>query len=262
MHTLFTIPELLLQITTFLPPHSLTNLHQTCHKIHTTLLTNLPAHCRPLPDHHNTHAHPPLLLLPAQIRTTAQTLHTQAILWCTSNQETDTDTDMPTDAYEHWWDHVCVHMLRILKPYIHPVLRRDLVRFCGGLEEVGRGGLGVVVRSCGWDWVGDGEGERERDNAFLTYPACAVVEVYCVEGAGWEEGYSNVLRREGWRAWERRCVRIERRGGVRMGDVCDEVRGVLRVDKMDEEGEREREREVVLEWRFSSSLRGRDGAAW
>ena len=86
-----------------------------------------------------------------------------------------------------------------------------------------------------------------EDAKYLTKPLTKSVEIYCVSGAVWDQGYKNVQWRSGSRDWQHCCVRIERERGVRMCDVLDELRGVLKADGFAPEGN---DGEVVLEWRI------------
>jgi hypothetical protein len=87
----------------------------------------------------------------------------------------------------------------------------------------------------------------------LSKPVTRKVEVYCVEGAAWDQEYVNVLQRGARKEWQQRCVKIERRNGIRLGDVVDELRGMLKPNEAVTEFGGDVQKEVLLEWRFDDA---------
>jgi hypothetical protein len=120
--------------------------------------------------------------------------------------------------------------------------------------------MGICVRtklSAGEfdEWFVEEKEEKERRGmeAYVTKPVTRSVEIYCVEGAEWDQEYGNLLRRGARREWQQRCVKIERERGIRMGDVVDELRGMLKTsDVVAGHGEDARQG-VLLEWRFEEA---------
>jgi hypothetical protein len=162
-----------------------------------------------------------------------------------------------SDDYYFWHDGAYSNLLHSLSPYLHPVLAHYATELMSGLKSLAEGEMGTVLRTkmgatvfyqlfCDDDEIAEGGSWKQE---YLTKPSSKVVEIYCPLGATWDKGYANVLGRRGGREWQQRCVRVERERGVRMGDVVDEVRGVLKAEEdMEREGS-----EVVLEWRFGAS---------
>jgi hypothetical protein len=94
---------------------------------------------------------------------------------------------------------------------------------------------------------GDQEHASELDawfNMSLMQPPVTSVEVSCMRGALWDPSSKSVLSRE---EQDRglSCIRVERKMGVRLRDVLDELRGVLLpVPDASVDGT------LLLEWRF------------
>jgi hypothetical protein len=255
MHRLFLLPELLVEIISYLPCEDLACCHLISTFFHKSLKNNLPPCKHPLPDPSTYPSDKTLLAQP--IRTLARDIKTHSSHWMTSGMLLDI-----CDDYYFWHDGAYSNLLHTLSPFLHPLLATCAVELMSGLESLVQGEMGIVVRTkmgtVGfWELFGDEEEEdysygKERDgwrDAYLTKPSCKVVEVYCPMGAVWDEGYGNVLRRQGGREWQQRCVRVERERGVRMGDIVDELKGVLKVEEsMEAEGA-----EILLEWRFGRS---------
>jgi hypothetical protein len=255
MHRLFLLPELLVEIISYLPWEDLACCHLISTFFHKSLKNNLPPCKHPLPD---TSPQPPCnTTLPQPIRTLARDIKTHSSHWMTSGMLLDI-----SDDYYFWHDGAYSNLLQTLSPFLHPLLATCAVELMSGLESLVQGEMGIVVRTkmgtAGfWELFGDEEEEdcsygKENEgwkDSYLTKPASKVVEIYCSMGAVWDKGYGNVLRRQGGREWQQRCLRVERARGVRMGDVVDELKGVLKVEEeMEAEGA-----EVVLEWRFGAS---------
>ena len=165
------------------------------------------------------------------------------------------------EDYYFWHDGAYSNLLHSLAPYLHPLLASFASELMSGLDSLVQGEMGIVLRTkmgaaefyqifCDdGDEGTEGKGRSEWRDAFLTQPISRMVEVYCPLGAVWDRGYGNLLKRNGGREWQQSCVRVERERGARMGDVVDEVRGLLKAD-----GDMEREgSELVLEWRFGTS---------
>jgi hypothetical protein len=251
MHRLLLLPELLVEIITYLPYNDLTHCHLISSFFHKTLKNNLQPFKHPLPD---PSIYPSeKTLLPQPIRTLARDIEKHSAHWMTPGILLDI-----SDDYYFWHDGAYSNLLHALSPFLHPLLASCAVEVVSGLESLVVGEMGIVLRTkmgtaAFWELFGEEEEEgKEREGwrvGYLTKPSCKVVEVYCPMGALWDEGYGNVLRRQRGREWQQRCVRVERERGVRMGDVVDELRGVLKVE-MDMEAEGQ---EVVLEWRFGAS---------
>jgi hypothetical protein len=170
------------------------------------------------------------------------------------------------DDYYSWREGTYRDMAQRLKPWLHPVLGKWAWELVEGLDELVNGNMKIGIRTkCSTEQFEElfssssssspGKGYADGgEEGFLTRPLTKVVEIYCPAGAVWDEGYANVLHRDGWKSWQQRCVRVERERGVRMGDVLDGLRGVLKIGNSrerlvsrEEEGE---EGEVLLEWRF------------
>lgn len=169
-----------------------------------------------------------------------------------------------SDDYYFWHEGAYGNLLSTLVPFLHPWLGKHVYELIGGLDEMAKGQMGICFRtkmSVGvFDelfarYENESEASRVAISAHLTKPVTRSVEVYCVEGAEWDQEYRNVLHRHGRRDWQQQCVRMERQKGVRMADLVEELRGVLETSKIGAETGEAIQGEVMLEWRFEEAAR-------
>jgi hypothetical protein len=169
-----------------------------------------------------------------------------------------------SDDYYFWHEGAYGNLVSALIPFLHPWLRKHVCELVGGLEELARGEMGICFRTAMSlgdfdEWFAGDANEMNKEmnsmSAYLTRPRTRSVEIFCVEGAAWDLEYANVLRREGRREWQQCCVRIERDRGVRMGDVVDELRGVLKPREIVGRNGEGAPGEVLLEWRFEDTAK-------
>ena len=261
MHRIFLLPELLMEIISFLPPTDLRTCASVSRHWKETLRLNLHPRNFPLPDTvcNDPSTPRPYILkkLPQSISSLAQDIVHRTTLWQNAGVVLDI-----SDDYYFWHEGAYSNLLSTLSQYLHPWLGKHVCEFVGGLEEIARGDMGICVRTkLGAEkldeWFREGEREvgRERSviDAYLSKPVTRKVEVYCVEGATWDQEYVNVLQRGARKEWQQRCVKIERRNGIRLGDVVDELRGMLKPNEVVTEFGRDVQKEVLLEWRFDDA---------
>jgi len=167
-----------------------------------------------------------------------------------------------SDDYYFWHEGAYGNILSALVPFLHPWLGKHVCELIGGLDEMARGEMGICFRTRmsieefdGWFARCESETEEGKATmgAYLTRPVTRSMEIYCVEGAEWDQEYRNVLHRHGRRDWQQRCVRVEREKGLRMGDGVEELRSVLNTSKAGADTVEAIQRDVMLEWRFGEA---------
>jgi hypothetical protein len=261
MHRIFLLPEILIQIISFLPPSDLSACASVSRHWKETLRINLHPRLLPLPGtlslHNYTTTSPQTLKkLPWPVSSVAQDILLRTTQWQNAGVLLDI-----SDDYYFWHESAYSNLLSGLRQYLHPWLGKYLCEFVGELEEITQGEMGVCIRTKSSaaefdDWFVGGERvmqEWRGLEAYLTRPAIRSVEIYCVEGAVWDQEYGNVLRRGARREWQQRCVRIERERGIRMGDVVDELRDMLKTSEVVAGLGEDARGEVLLEWRFEDA---------
>jgi hypothetical protein len=264
MHRIFLLPEILIHIVTLLPPSELPTYASVSRHWRETLRLNLPPRLLPL---HNASLPRPLPAvdsqsrdkLPQPVSTLARDILARTTQWLNPALLLDI-----SDNYYFWHEGAYGKLLSELVPFLHPWLGKRVSEVIGGLEEMAKGEMGICFRmamSVGEfdeQFAGDEDGvEKDKSSmsAYLTRPVTRSVEIYCVEGAVWDQEYKNVLHRQGRREWQQRCVRVERGRGVTMEDVVEELSGVLRTSRVGTETGGDMPGEVLLEWRFEESAR-------
>lgn len=174
------------------------------------------------------------------------------------------------DHHFYWRESTCERVLDALKPCLHPFLANNAFEFVDGLVDLAEGRMSVTLRTQCLikDFVKldasprKGATLQRNDSAIaiedsqhpdldaaLTQPAATSVEVSCMRGALWDPSSSSVLLREGpTRGLS--CIRVERKKGVRLRDVVDELRGVLLPAS-----EASVHGTLLLEWRLEDDAR-------
>jgi hypothetical protein len=235
MHPVWHVPELLLHIVFYLDEDDLSRCYNVSHHFRKTLQNNLPPHLLPLPDSSPRFECKPL---PDTVRTLAADIELQHKQWTSSPGLIDLG-----DYYFYWRDDALSTMLQHVKSQLHPFLRSNVIALTSGLASIAQGKMGVWVQtSCRkTDFV---KLLENLEDTYLTQPPTNSVEVYCPTGGVWDVSNRSVRRREG-PTWRCNFARIERKNGVLMSDVIDELRGVLvpgeGVDTM------------LLDWQFSQN---------
>jgi len=262
MHRIFLLPELLIQIVTLLPPSKLPIYASVSKHWRETLRLNLPPRLLSLRDASSaipsTATKPETLdRLPQPLSSLAQDILARTTQWMNPGLPLDI-----SDDYYFWHEGAYGNLLSALVPFLHPWLGKHVCELIGGLDEMARGEMGICFRtkmSVGEfdEWFAGCENETEEGrismSAYLTTPVTRSIEIYCVEGAEWDREYRNVLHRHGRRDWQQRCVRVEREKGVRMGDVVEELRTVLKTSRVGADTGEAIQGDVMLEWRFEET---------
>lgn len=236
MHRVWHIPELLVQIVSFLPAADIDQAFHISHHFRAILRATLPPHLRPLPDRSPKKSTRQQSL--QEVRDKARAFGTQ--------ENSLPAQLMMTDTYFHWREAARYEVLRALRPCLHPVLGKYATRLIDGYEGLADGNLNVCLQTDVpyqqlYDLV-HGK-ERQEGDSYLAVKPPAAVTVFCLRVLGWDSTFANVRFRY-CRGTKRLSIRVEREGGVRMSDVFDELRGTL-VDNWKDEI---LEQDVVLGW--------------
>lgn len=152
------------------------------------------------------------------------------------------------DEYLCWREGTHAQVLEKIRPHLHPFLAANATELMSGLDSVVRGYLETGLQT---NCTRKEFAELFENNAWLaesmTQPYVKSVEVYARRGAEWDLSNKSAILR-GRETWARYMVRVERERGVRMGDVVDELRGVLVPETSDVDYQ-----SILLEWRFDSA---------
>lgn len=253
MHPLFEIPELLVHVVLYLDHSDLVPCYLVSHHWLKILRRNLPPHKRPLPDSDasqkclntsNSNSIPQnsshrvlngSKSLPRELITLASQIHIQNVQWLSL-----TRISLPDDYY-FWLDGAHSNLLSHLAAHLHPFLANHALSLVDGVTPLAEGSMDICLRTeCSVeDYLN--LFEEVKDLRMLTYPVVQSVEINCPRGGKWDKENKSVLTRKG-ATWRYQCVRVDREKGVRMCDVFDELRGVL---KPQVDGEK-----LLLEWWF------------
>ncbi|KAJ4989088.1 hypothetical protein SVAN01_05350 [Stagonosporopsis vannaccii] len=227
MHRLWHIPELLVQIVSFLPAANIDQAFLISHHFRTTLKANLPPHMRPLPDYPRKKPNGSQSLL-QDVCAKAKAFNTQ---------EASLPAQlMMTDTYFHWREAARYEVLRALKPSLHPVLAQYATHLIDGYEALAEREMGICLQTdMPYPVLYDLMHGRGRQDlcGYLAVTPPTVVTVSCLTESSWDPDYANVRSRDHGGV-KIPSVKIERDGGVRMNDVLDELRGPLVAKKMPE----------------------------
>lgn len=151
------------------------------------------------------------------------------------------------DAYLRWREGTHAQVLEQIRPHLHPLLAVNAIELVSGLDSVTRGYLEICLRTkCTWKEFAELLDNQCWHAKSMAQPFVRNVEVYAWGGARWDLSNQSVKLR-GRENWARHMVRIEREKGVRMGDVVDELKGLLTPDTNDED-----DQSLLLEWKFQS----------
>jgi hypothetical protein len=232
MYPIWHIPELLIHIALYLDGDDLSSCYHVSHRLRQTLQRNLPPQLRSLPDATPMFEHKPL---PDTVRTLAADIELQHKQWTSSATLIELG-----DYYFYWRDGALDKMLQHIKPQLHPFLTSNVNALTSGFASIAEGKMGVWLQTpCSkTDYVQLLENPR---NEYLTHPPTESVEVYCPTGGIWDVTNQSVHRRKG-PTWRCNFIRAERKNGVRISDVINELRGVL----LPEEGRGT----MLLDWQF------------
>jgi hypothetical protein len=250
MHSVWHIPEILVHILLNLNKDDLARCYHVSHHWRDTLKTNLLPQQLPLPDttvpqtsgttiRENSHRTP----LPQSIRDLAVKINTEEALWLNF-----ADWPVLGDEYHFWREGVLEDLLALLRPHLHPFLSKRSYRILTIPTSLSKASMGIRLETkCTIQEILnflDNESSEWRALALpLPRAASRSVEMYC-SGMKWDESSDSVQSRHG-----RSCIRVERQKGVRMGDVIDELRGVL-IPSTDDT--------VLLEWSFDESSKSEE----
>lgn len=236
MHSIWHIPELLIHIVLHLEEEDIANIYHVSHHWRQTLRNNLPPQLRPLPDATPNFERRPI---PDTVRTLADEIELQQRQW----------TSLATlielgDEYFFWRDGALEMVLQQIKPQLHPFLSTNAHALIGGLASVAGGKMGIWLQTqcSNTEFLKLCEDPKDEH---LTQPPTSSVELYCPKGGVWNATNKSVRRREG-PTWRCNFVTIERKEGVRMSDVVDELRSVLVSDEGDGC--------ILLDWQFGKTL--------
>lgn len=239
MHRIWQIPELLVQIISFLPAQDIERALHLSHYFRISLKANLPPHLRPLPDD--------LPIRSSHKRTLSQNVCDAARGVGTQEAALPEQLKM-ADTYFYWREAARYEVVKTLRPCLHPVLGKNAAYLIDGYESLAEGKMTICLQT-------DIPHQQLYDlaygksmnpsNGFLAVVPPTAVNVFCMRGASWDPSYANVRCRDygGMKRWS---VRVEAESGVRMGDVLNELRGTLVVDGMSAGCGQD----VVLVWMF------------
>ncbi|KAH7068956.1 hypothetical protein BKA63DRAFT_520370 [Paraphoma chrysanthemicola] len=255
MHPIWHIPELLIHILLHLPAKDLSRCYHVSHYWRAALKNNLPAHLRALPDIGaqclSNHGRKTSTgnVLPKDIRDLAATIKAQEDQWCSLANFMDLGDD-----HFYWREGACENLLERVKNHLHPWIAKHACVFVEGLNSLAGGEMGICLRTelTPRDLIElcDSEHDEEWRNDYLTYPTTRRVRLYCPKGAEWDLLNKSVIQRDGF-TWRASSIKVEHEYGVQMGDVVDELRGVLVLDQ-----EAILDDVVMLEWRFKDDITG------
>jgi hypothetical protein len=225
MHPVWQIPELLVQIISFLPASDIDRTFDISHHFRTTLKANLPPQLRSLPD--------PSPKKSNQVRTLPQKVRDKAAAFGTHDAALPAQLKMD-DTYYFWREEARGEVLDALLPYLHPVLSKPVTCLLDGFDALAAGKTSFTLHVDVpyhqlYELV---QGKPEEDiGGFLAVKPPTAVTVFCLGGVQWDLLYANVKYRD-YGGVKRFSVRVEREEGVRMSDVVNEMRGTLVVDGM------------------------------
>jgi|SRR5690242_10600 len=239
MHRLWLIPEILVQIISFLSAGDIDQAFHISHHFRATLAVNLPPYLRPLPDN------------PRKSSTGSHSLLQDVCdkAKAFGSQEASLPAQlMMTDTYFHWREAARYEMLGALKPCLHPVLRQYATHLIDGYEALAEGRMDICLQTDTpyvelYDLIHGAE--RQGLCGYLAAKPPTAVTVFCLRVLDWDSHYANVQLRD-YGGAKRYSIRVERQGGVRTSDVLDELRGPLVDNKISER----LEQDVVLIWSF------------
>ncbi|KAH7394890.1 hypothetical protein DE146DRAFT_764505 [Phaeosphaeria sp. MPI-PUGE-AT-0046c] len=239
MHSVFQIPELLMHIVLCLDPKDICACSSVSPHWRATIKTHLPPSLQSLPDSQQKLSRAPL---PTAIRDFATSIQIQDESCILSEQMLELG-----DEYLCWGEGKHAEVLEKIKPQLHPFLASTATVLISGLDSVAKGYLEICLQTkCTQAEFAELFQNEEWHTESMTMPYVRSVEIYVARGAKWDLGHNSVLLR-GRLNWARHMVRVERKKGVRMGDVVDELRGSLVPEMSDYD-----DQSIVLEWVFES----------
>lgn len=237
MHPIWQIPELLVHVVSFLSANEVSCCFRVSHHFRTSLKVNLPPQLRPLPDS-------PCLKKSSNAQTLFQDVRDKAKAYTT--QEAATPKQLKVEkAYHYWREDAQQQVLHALSPHLHSLLGKHTTCLLDGYESLAAGKISTCFRTempyhDFYDLV-HGKERQDHDDLLAVVPPEAVT-VFCLNW-GWDLLYANVKYRD-YGGMKLFSVRVERKGGVRLSDVLDELRGTLVMDGMSGG----LEQDVVLVW--------------
>ncbi|KAH6614139.1 hypothetical protein C7974DRAFT_404593 [Boeremia exigua] len=239
MHRMWQIPELLVQIVSFLPASDIHRAFHLSHYFRTSLKANLPPYLRPLPEDlpiQSSHKQ----TLSQNVRDAARSLGTQ--------DATLPDQLKMADTYFYWREAARYEVVKKLRPCLHPVLGKNAAYLIDGYESLAEGEMKICLQTdIPYHQLYDlayGK-DPKACNELLAVVHPTAVTVFCMRGASWDSSYANVRCRE-YGGMKGYSVRVEGEHGVTMGDVLNELRGTLVFDGMSGGCGQD----VVLVWMF------------
>ena len=246
MHSTWHIPEILVHILLNLNEDDLARCYHVSHYWKDALKNNMLPRQLVLPDTivpqtsvftFRTDLHP--IPLPKIIRDLAIKIKTEEALWLNFAK-----WPILGDEYHFWREGVLEDLLALLRPHLHPFLSK----YTCGIPTIPTllSGTSMAVQlqtKCAFREVLDLLDDEVSEERALKLPLPRVpsgsIEMYCL-GMTWDESPESVQLRHG-----RPCISVERQKGVRMGDVVDELRGVLTAQQRSSTDDT-----VLLEWSF------------
>ncbi|KAJ4410826.1 hypothetical protein N0V91_001754 [Didymella pomorum] len=225
MHRIWQIPELLVNVVSFLPAPDIDRVFHISHHFRTLLQANLPPQLRPLPDAPRSKRSPSNSRLPEDVTALASAYLAQ---------EFATPKQLKCeDSYYFWREAARSQILDTLLPSLHPLFAKYETRLMNGYEALAHSKMDICLQNdvpyhdlykLVHDQTGDDWGEALGVGV-------KAVTVFCLGGSQWDLLYSGVRYRE-HRGAKRFSVRLEREEGVRLKDVMEELAGTLVVHGM------------------------------
>lgn len=205
-------------------------------------MKNLPPHQRPIPDVSAQKAD--WTLLPQPIRSLAsqiKALDDEPMLACGRG-----------DDYYFRWDGAYRELLQILRRHLHPFLAKHGRGFGVRFEAAVRGHVRIRFHTkCStkeYIALSDDNLPNDDRDIYLTQPPPTDISIFGLKGVEWDLLYADVQSRDNGGGQDL-GVRIQRERGVRMGDVLDELRGVLIPDMgPNADGD------ILIEWHFDEPV--------
>ncbi|KAF1927952.1 uncharacterized protein M421DRAFT_5618 [Didymella exigua CBS 183.55] len=239
MHRIWQIPELLVQIISFLSAYDINRaLHVSLH-FKTLLKANLPPQLRPLPDGPRYKRSSSSQQLPQEV--TAEAAEYLA-------HEAATPRQLKSeDSYYYWREGARSHVLDTLTPYLHPLFAKFATRLVDGYDSLAVGKTDICLQTNipYYDLYELVNGEENESWVEYLAIKTTAVTVYCLGGVQWDLLYAGVRYRD-YGGVKRFSVKVEREEGVRLGDVLQELIGPLMMYGMS----KGLGQEVTLVWWF------------
>ncbi|KAF2032470.1 hypothetical protein EK21DRAFT_109850 [Setomelanomma holmii] len=181
-------------------------------------------------------------LLPDDVRTLAAAIEEQDEQW-----NSLANLMALGDDHFYWREGAYQNLLERVKPHLHPWLSTHASEFNEGAASLAAGGMKIRIHTqcTAKDLLElcDAEHDQAWGGEYLTQSPVQSARLCCLKGAEWDRTNKSVIDRDGF-TWRYSSILAQRERGVRMGDLVNELRGVL-VPESDLDAM------VLLEWHFT-----------